>query len=77
MRKEKVWERYKKEQQSADVKQVTKRAGVPVAVVRGAFAGFDTLPGDEFLLWMIEELADTKSGKTCWENKDGFETMFR
>ena len=77
MGKEKGRESNKQEDQSTDIKQVSKAAWIAVVVVFWFLAGLNCLRGNEFLLWVIEEFTGTEGGKTRRKNKESFGKMFR
>ena len=59
------------------MKQVSEGTGITIAVVLWFLVGLNRLPGNEFLFWMIKELSGTEGEKTCRQDKDTLEKIFR
>ena len=77
MGKEKGWKSDEQEKQSGYVKQVSEGTGITIAVVLWFLVGSNRLPGNEFLFWVIDQFSDTEGEKTCRQNKDTLEKIFR
>jgi len=59
------------------VKQVSKGTGITIAVVLWFLVGLNRLSGNEVLFWVIDQLSGTEGEKTCRQNKDTLEKIFR